>query len=151
MIRPDAELLRWLIAAGVWVMPALALLAAVLDLRTRTVPNWIPAAVLVWGLVASVLGVLPISFADSLIGLAIVAAVTLPLYALKAFGGGDVKLACACGACLGGPWAVAMLIATALAGGLLGLVALARKRSTLAYVPAIAAGALIVTIVQVLR
>lgn len=144
MIGPADGPLRLVLAALLWLMPALAVLAAVLDLKTRTVPDWIPAVVLVWGLIGSILGVLPITFVQALLGLAVAAVLTMPLFAIRAFGGGDVKLACACAACLGPVDTVLMLIATALAGGLLGLVALARKRATLAYVPAIAAGAVVV-------
>lgn len=136
-----------IILATMWVMPALAVVAAAFDLRSRTIPNWIPAAILVWGLIASTAGLLPIDLVGSLIGLAIGAVITLPLFAVRAFGGGDVKLACACCACLGGLGAVYLLTATALVGGILALIAKSKKQHTLAYAPAIAGGAIVATLI----
>ena len=70
----------------------IGLVAAVEDLRRRQIPNWIP--------VAAILGGLVIAFRDhglsgagsSLLGLVAGFAVFFVFYALGAMGGGDVKL-----------------------------------------------------------
>ena len=73
-----------------------------------------------------------------LLGLVIVSL----LYAFAGFGGGDVKLVGTLAASVGPLGFLNLLIYIALAGGVLALVAVARKRDDFAYVPAIAVGLL---------
>ena len=68
------------------------------DLRSRTIPNWLTVAGLSAGLGASLyFG----RIIDSLLGFGLASLVYLAFYALRAMGGGDVKLMAAVGAITG--------------------------------------------------
>lgn len=77
---------------------ALVMIAAVYDLRTRRIPNWLTTLGLLGGIAGhAALG----SFAGaqaSLLGAAVVGAVPLLLWRLGLVGGGDVKIVMAVGA-----------------------------------------------------
>ena len=111
----------------------LAAVAAVSDLRTRTIPNrWTLSALGVGLLLAGVSGLKPLLLAAAGAGLA--AAVFVPLWALRALGAGDVKLLMAMGALLGPRGLVVGLLWTALAGGALAVYAAAQRGALLAMV-----------------
>jgi len=99
----------------------LVVVAALSDLKTRRIPNWLVfsgmgAALLLRGVLGSG------SLGAGLIGAAIGLAVGYGLFALGVFGGGDGKLLMAVGACFGGPDPMlGALLAIALAGGVLGI------------------------------
>jgi prepilin peptidase CpaA len=116
------------------VLAGVTIGAAVSDLHSRTIPNW-----LVVGGLALGFGVNSCLFqwnglGRAAIGFALAAAVYLPLFALRAMGGGDVKLMAAVGSIAGARnWFVIFLL-TAVMGGLAALVMLLFKgilRSTL--------------------
>jgi prepilin peptidase CpaA len=92
---------------------AFVVVAAVFDVRTHRIPNW--------------LALLGFGIAGAFKGIAVGFAILLPLYLLRATGAGDVKLMAMVGAYLG-PWGVASAaILSFIAGGVLALaVALAR-------------------------
>jgi prepilin peptidase CpaA len=72
--------------------------AAFTDLRSRTIPNWLVVAGLVVGLGGSIyFG----RIVDALLGFGLASVVYLVFYALRAMGGGDVKLMAAVGAIAG--------------------------------------------------
>lgn len=122
----------------------LILIAAAEDLRNRRIPNALVAPALVLALLG----------ADAIaasIGAALVIAAPFYLIALVApgaMGMGDVKLALPAGALAGFAGLQDLVMAIALLGALLAVVAFARggRKATLAYGPAIAVGALIVAL-----
>ncbi len=65
----------------------------------------------------------------SLVGIAVGMGITLPLYWLRAMGAGDVKLMGMVGAFLGGADTFAATLVIFVVGGVLGLVAVARRRA----------------------
>jgi prepilin peptidase CpaA len=104
-----------------------ASLAALVDVRSRRIPNWISGGALVAGFVvhgwqAGFSGILM-----SLAGAALGFAILLPLYAIHAMGAGDVKLLAGLGALVGPQVLVSVAIYAAIAGGAIALVILARR------------------------
>ena len=103
-------------------------MAAVSDLRSRTIPNWLTFSFLCTGLTlrsfAGAEGLL-----DGLTGSGIALGFALPLFFLGALGGGDGKLLMGVGALLGVEKLWIALVATALAGGVLALGEMIRKRA----------------------
>ena len=102
------------------VLPALLVVAALRDLISFTIPNWIslslvaafPVVALVAGLPLTDIGV------HALVGAAALV-VGVGLFALGWVGGGDAKLLGAAALWLGWPGVGPFLVATALAGGVL--------------------------------
>jgi Flp pilus assembly protein protease CpaA len=148
---------------------------AVIDLKTRRVPNALTAALTAIGLGSAAAGWSGINVKAALIGIAVGFLLMLPGHVVGATGAGDVKLFAATGAVLGPVVVITAFFYTALAGGALALyVAYRRRRLALtvqrttelivsgaanvveiehpqahnrfAYVPAIAAGSLIAAI-----
>jgi prepilin peptidase CpaA len=116
--------------ANVLVVGAVAtatITAAVIDLRTRRVPNVLTAGIALVGVGMAAAGVgrigLPASLAGCLIGLGLM----LPGHLLGATGGGDVKLLAAVGTLLGPAATLRAFVATAIAGGLIAIVVAVRR------------------------
>jgi prepilin peptidase CpaA len=126
---------------AVWGAFAAVLVAAVIDMKTREVPDAIPVAVLVWALTTTALGH---GHGWGALALGALAAFGLGslLFWLGAFGGGDVKLVTALGAVLGPRALLGMLVYVGIAGAALAVVAVVRGEREFAYVPAIALGML---------
>lgn len=133
---------KWRVMPVLWVALGLLGIASIHDLRTRQIPDWISAALLVAALGALSVGAHPAGWRGLVIGLVLGFSISLALYALGALGGGDVKLLTALGAVLGPAALLSCLFWVAVAGGVLALVAKWRGQKELAYVPAIAAGLL---------
>ena len=114
------------------VLPALAIIAALSDLTTMKIPNWIsgllilgffPAALAV-GLPPSSMGLhAAVAGAALLVGMA--------LFALNVIGGGDAKMMAAASLWMGLQGAGVFVIYTALFGGLLCLGLIAARRSVI--------------------
>jgi prepilin peptidase CpaA len=105
---------------------AAASVAAIVDLRSRRIPNWLTASLILAGIA---LNVWRAGFAGgglALAGAALGLAILLPLYAIRAMGAGDVKLLAGLGAVLGPQVLVSVAVYTAIAGGLISAVMLAR-------------------------
>jgi prepilin peptidase CpaA len=106
---------------------AAASIAAVVDVRTRRVPNVLTCAIAAVGLVAAGAGAGDLGVGAAIAGGLIGFALMLPGYLLGGTGGGDVKLLAALGTLLGPGRTVTAFIAMALAGGAIAvIVALAR-------------------------
>jgi prepilin peptidase CpaA len=75
--------------------------AAVIDLRTRRIPNVLTAAMAVAGIAFAAAGVGAITPTAAVAGLVVGGLLMLPGHALGATGSGDVKLMAAVGALLG--------------------------------------------------
>ena len=114
--------------------------AAIQDLRTREIPDWVPLALVAVAIAAAAVGAANIRWWMVISGGAVGLAVGAGLFRFARLGGGDAKLIAAIGALLGpvGLWFA--LFWMALAGGCLALIAAARGRRDYAYAPAIAAG-----------
>ena len=148
---------------------------AVIDVKTRRVPNALTAALTITGVASAAMGWSGITVNASLIGAAVAFLLMLPGHVVGATGAGDVKLFAAIGAVLGPVDAITAFFYTALAGGVLALYVAHRRRrlaitvqrttelivsgaanvaeiesphahNRFAYVPAIAAGSLLAAI-----
>ena len=101
---------------------AIALVAAVADLRTKRIPNWLTYG----GIVSALVGRLTLlgwpGLKDGLEGMAAGASIFLLLFVLGGMGGGDVKLMAAVGAFSGMTQVATLLIAIAIAGGVMALI-----------------------------
>ncbi len=96
--------------------------AGVIDLRSRRIPNWLTVPALLLGLGANVvLGGLA-GLKTSLLGFGLALLIYLPLFLLRAMGGGDVKLMAALGAAAGPQHWLVLFVLTALLGGVVALV-----------------------------
>jgi prepilin peptidase CpaA len=105
------------------------LIATIIDVRTRRVPNVLTMALATAGASLSAIGVGHVTFGASLAGCVLGLALMLPGHALGATGAGDVKLLAAFGTLLGPAGIVGAFIRTAIIGGAIALaVAAARGR-----------------------
>jgi prepilin peptidase CpaA len=112
---PSLETLR--IAALV----VLLVMAAVIDVRTYRIPNWLTLGGAVLGLAFSTFDALrPLNaLMWALAGMAVGLLIPLPLYALRAMGAGDVKLMAMVGAFVGLPQIVPAMVSIFIVGGVL--------------------------------
>jgi Flp pilus assembly protein protease CpaA len=146
-------------------------IGALVDLKTRRVPNPLTMGLALTGLALAVAHATTLGVAASLGGLVVGLLLMLPAHMIGATGAGDVKLFAAIGTLLGPIGIVMAFLYTAIAGGVIAAaVALSRRRlaftisrtaallnggansqeiesisenNRFAYAPAIAAGALI--------
>ncbi len=121
-------------------LPAMVIIAAMTDLTSMTIPNWISLALLgVFPLAALAAG-LSWSEVGVHVGVGLAAfAIGIGMFALNWLGGGDVKVMAALSLWLGLTGIGPFLLWTAIAGGVLG-VAVILARSTLQPVAAGAPG-----------
>jgi prepilin peptidase CpaA len=105
-----------------------ALVAAVIDLRTRRIPNALTTAMAAFGIGLAATGVSGVSLGAAALGFAVGFGLMLPGHALGATGGGDVKLMAAVGAIVGPAVVLKAFLFTALAGGVLAVVVALRRR-----------------------
>lgn len=123
--------------------------AAIIDLRTRRVPDRLTLALAATGLALAATGLGRVGMVAACAGALIGLLLMLPGYLFGATGGGDVKLLAAAGTLLGPADTVWAFVATLMAGGALALVAAVRRRRMqpadrrFAYAPAIAIGTLV--------
>jgi prepilin peptidase CpaA len=127
-----------LLSAAVLVLfPALVIVAALRDLTSFTIPNWISAALILAFAPAVMLSGLPMGGigAHLLVGLIGLGA-ALGMFAVGWIGGGDAKLFAASMLWLGWPAGGAFILVTGLAGGALavGLVAM-RSQQVRVHLP----------------
>lgn len=115
------------LAAGV-------LVATVVDIRTRRIPNEVTATMTGIGVGLAMTGVSGVSMGASLAGFALGLLLMMPGHALGATGAGDVKLMAAVGAIVGPGLVVRAFLFTAIAGGVLAIVVALRRRQLAATV-----------------
>ena len=159
------------------VLTAGLLVATIVDLRTRRIPNVLTGTMAGAGLGLAVFGLGGISVGAAVLGCVVGLVLMLPGHALGATGGGDVKLMAAVGSLLGPLAVINAVLFTAVAGGVLAVtVAIQRRRlgttlagtgrmiaaptdvkrevaagtpaSRFAYGPAIAAGSMLAALLQ---
>lgn len=109
---------------------ALVTLAAWSDIRTRRIPNALTFTGFAVALALRALGGLD-EITAGLLGALLAFGLSVPLFMARGLGAGDVKLLTACGAFLGPGRLLKALLVTALAGGLMALVAIVRRGAVL--------------------
>jgi prepilin peptidase CpaA len=121
--------------------------AALVDLKTRRIPNVIPATAALAGILLGALGASDTSLPSAGLGLAVGALLLLPGYVYGGTGAGDVKLLASQGAILGAGRVVAAFLFGAIAGGVIAIALAIQRRElrqtvggTFALVTAPAAG-----------
>lgn len=102
--------------------------AAVIDVRTRRVPNALTGSAALLGVALAAAGLGRVALVSSIAGCGIGLALMLPGYLLGGTGGGDVKLLAAVGTLLGPGGTLRAFVATAIAGGVLALVVSIQRR-----------------------
>jgi prepilin peptidase CpaA len=119
------ELLQMLaLSPRTGVLMALLMIAAVIDVRTSRIPNWLVFGGALYALAYNAISPLyarDIGIVFALGGLAVGLAAMLPAYLLRVMGAGDVKLMAMVGAFLGAWATVSAVLATLVAGGVLAL------------------------------
>ncbi len=101
------------------LLPGLVIAAALCDLTTMRIPNWISGALIVGFFPAAMAIGLPIETVGLNLGLGFAALlVGMALFAMRVIGGGDAKLMAAATVWLGLPGLLPFVLWTALAGGL---------------------------------
>ena len=105
------------------------LVATIVDIRSRRIPNTLTAAMAGIGVGLAATGVSGVSLGAAIVGIVLGLALMMPGYSLGATGAGDVKLMGAIGAIVGPGMVVTAFLFTAVAGGILAVaVALRRRR-----------------------
>jgi len=109
------------------LLEVLVILAAIWDIRTRRIPNWLTASGVILGVGLNTFLFETYGLWFSLKGLGLALGVYMVLYLLHAMGAGDVKLMAAVGAAAGpGNW-FGILVLTSIAGAVAGLLLVAFK------------------------
>src|SRR5450432_3313877 len=117
------------VQATIWAFTiGVTLLAAIVDLRTHKIPNWLTVPAFVVGLtLRTVLSGWPGAKA-SLEGAGLALALLLPLVLMRALGAGDWKLMGAVGAFVGPILFLFVLLGSVLVSGLMAMVEMMRTR-----------------------
>jgi prepilin peptidase CpaA len=115
---------RWILLA------ALVVVAAACDFRTRHIPNWLCALGVLGGFACEIELFHWTGAREAALGAGLALLVYIPLFTLRAVGGGDVKLMAAVGAFAGPQNWIAIFLVTALAGGVAALVLIALRGRT---------------------
>ena len=110
------------------ILAAATGLAAVIDLRTRRIPNALTGSLAVVGLGLAAARLGTVGIGGAIIGCLLGFAFMLPGNVFGATGAGDVKLFAAAGALLGPATTVRAFLFTAIAGGVLAVVVALRRR-----------------------
>lgn len=105
-----------------------ASLAALIDLWSRRIPNWVTFGTLLGGVAINAwlhgFGGAMLALAGAALGLALLS----PFYYIRAIGAGDVKLLAAVGSLIGPQALVSVAVYGALVGGAISVVILLRRR-----------------------
>jgi prepilin peptidase CpaA len=102
--------------------------AALIDLRTRRVPNLLTSALAGLGLGIAAAGLGRVGLGSAVLGILLGLAFMLPGHVFGATGAGDVKLLASAGALLGPGDTLYAFLYTAIAGGILAIVVAIRRR-----------------------
>ena len=109
------------------LLEVLVIVAAIWDIRTRRIPNWLTLSGVVLGVGLNTFLFETAGLWFSLKGLGLALGVYFVLYLLHAMGAGDVKLMAAVGAVAGAANWFGILVLTSLAGAVAGLLLVAFK------------------------
>jgi len=110
------------------LLVALTLAAAVFDIRTRKIPNWLVLAGLIAGFGVNVYLEKWPGLRSALLGFGLASLVYFPLYLLRGVGAGDVKLMMAVGAIVGPATWFTIFVVTSLIGGAIAVLYLLGSR-----------------------
>lgn len=105
-----------------------ALIATVVDIRVRRIPNTLTATMAGIGVGLAASGISGVTLVGSVLGFILGFALMLPGHALGATGAGDVKFMAAVGAIVGPATVVTAFLFTAVAGGILALAVAVRRQ-----------------------
>lgn len=134
--------------AAVSVLPLLVVVAALKDVTSMTIPNWLCGALSAAFVPAALLTGLPWQEAGLHLGVgAGMLALGAGLFALGWLGGGDAKLLAACGLWLGWPGALSLVLWTAVGGGVVALSFLAARKAA-TFAPALPGPAWLTRLLQ---
>ncbi len=134
-----------------WVPLVAVLLATIVDLARREIPDSISIGLVLWAIVAVCFGWLPFGWESLILGFVTGLILGAIGFWLRSFGGGDVKLLAALGAAVGFSALWMLLFWIALTGGVLGLIAKWRGERELAFAPAMALGLVAFIVVESVR
>ena len=109
------------------LLEVLVVAAAFLDLRSRRIPNWLTLPGVVMGLTLGWCAAGWPGLRAGVLGMLLALAVYGGLFALRAMGGGDVKLMATVGAFTGAQAWLSIFIITAIVGGVFALVTLLNR------------------------
>ena len=121
MLRPFDPIVVGAVAVSVGA-------SAIVDLRSRRVPNPLTFGIALLGIALAATHVTSISVTAALAGFALGFALMLPGHFIGATGAGDVKLFAAVGTLLGPSHIFVAFLYTAIAGGVLALIVAVRRR-----------------------
>lgn len=107
---------------------ALAVVAAVIDVREHRIPNWLTYPAIAMGVLLRWFFFGWRGLGSALAGCALAGGVVFLFYLVRAMGAGDVKLLAAIGSLVGPSNAVVVLAATAISGGVLALLYVVFRR-----------------------
>jgi prepilin peptidase CpaA len=116
---------QWL---SILPMLVLIVLAALWDLRSRRIPNWLNGILILSGLASSLIVGVPVSPTWSILGLVVGFAIPFVLFVMGAVGGGDVKLLAGVGAWLGPFGVFKVFVVECLVGLVIVLIQSAKQR-----------------------
>jgi prepilin peptidase CpaA len=122
----DGAALNTVVGPVTAALVAVVLIGAVVDARSRRIPNGLTATAVVMALALRAL-VGSGALVDGLLGAALALALLVPLFAMGGVGGGDAKLLVAVGAFLGPKGFIVAVLATAVTGGLMSLAYAVRR------------------------
>lgn len=123
-----------------WVSLVSLVVATIVDLRTREIPDSIPIVLFGWAVVGTAVGAASHGWTSLALGLGLGLSTGAFLFWVGGFGGGDAKVLAALGATLGPRAFLTFLFYVAIAGGLSAAIALVRGKRDIAYTPAMALG-----------
>jgi len=105
-----------------YTLPLLLMVAAISDIRTRTIPNWISVALIAGFLALGLIEGFALSTIASHMGIGLCVLICgFVLFAFNIIGGGDAKLLASSAVWMGPHEVLTFLFLTALAGGLFSL------------------------------
>lgn len=113
-----------LAGAGQVLLGILVLIAAIFDIRSRRIPNWLVLAGIIAGFTWNVYSSGWSGLGRAAAGLGLGFALYFPLYLIRARGAGDVKLLAAVGAITGPGNCFWIFLSTAILGGIIALLLL---------------------------
>lgn len=112
-----------------YLLLAVTLTAAVTDLRTRRIPNWLTLTGILAGFAVNIALFKADGLATSLFGCGVASLVYVPLYLLKGNGAGDVKLMATVGSLVGPQQWLVLFVFTSLVGGVAALCVISLRGS----------------------
>lgn len=116
-------------SAAIWFTLAGCFIAGYTDVRTRRIPNWLTGSLAAGAVILHSFSGLRAALVSLAVMLVLTALGTL-VYSRGGIGGGDIKLAIAASGMLSYPLCVPFLLYTAIGGGLLSVVFIARRAAT---------------------